>query len=147
MKHGVARIVAFLSVVPLVHVGAASAAMDLSAGSVAAVQDRVVIRCEGKMRNGPPGPAHGRCAITGAITDRGRFLDSETLYVNPHVRTVFGRKGTIRISVYRKNGYWRIIGGTRTYFGLHGRGWESSSGPCHLPSCPSPSPCPEGSGG
>jgi hypothetical protein len=78
-------------------------------------------------------PIDGRCAITGAITDRVGFVDSKSLHVNPHIRTLFGRKGTIRISVYRKNGYWRIIGGTRTYAGLHGRGWESSSGPCDLP--------------
>jgi hypothetical protein len=77
------------------------------------------------MRFGPPGPAVGRCTITGAITDRGWFRDGDVRWVRPHLRTFTGRKGTIEMSVYEERGHWRIVAGTKAYARLRGRGYEA----------------------
>jgi hypothetical protein len=90
-----------------------------------AVRGRVVIACDGSMRFGPPGPAQGRCTITGAITDRGWFRDRDVRWVHPHIRTFKGRKGTIDMSVYEERGHWRIVAGTKAYARLRGRGYEA----------------------
>jgi hypothetical protein len=95
------------------------------AGSSGAVRERVVIECVGSMRFGPPGPARGRCTITGAITDRGWFVDGAPRWVHPHPRTFTSVRGTIEMSVYEARGRWRITGGTRVYSGLRGDGWEA----------------------
>jgi hypothetical protein len=82
----------------------------------------------------PAAPPHGRCTVSGVITDRGKFVDDDFLRSNPHGRTFIGAKGTIRMSVYReRRGHWTIIRGTRAYAGLRGRGRESSTGPCPGP--------------
>ena len=91
---------------------------------------KVVIDCDGAARFGPPSPHWGQCSITGAISDHGSFVDSAVLCVTPHVRVLSARNGTIRIQVYRRRGNWVILGGTRAYAGLRGRGWESNSGRC-----------------
>jgi hypothetical protein len=103
----------------------AAAAGPFDASATETFSGRVVIRCEGGMRFGPPGPARGRCTITGAITDRGWFVDGDVRWVHPHARTFRSRKGTIEMSVYEERGHWRIIGGTRRYAGLRGRGFEA----------------------
>jgi hypothetical protein len=85
----------------------------------------VHIRLRGRAR-GPQFNAtgHGRFTISGAITDRGTFLD---VYhgihpvKEPYTRTLSGAKGTITIAG-NAMGPWTIIGGTRSYLGLHGRG-------------------------
>jgi hypothetical protein len=142
MTRVIAKVVAVLSIVPLVQVGVPAAATNTSAASSSeALRGRVVIDCQGTRRTTfPPPPARGRCTVSGAITDRGKFVDYAILRVQPHVRTFFGVKGTIRFSVYER-GHWRIIDGTNAYAGLRGRGWESparnweSTGPCPV-GCP-----------
>jgi len=86
----------------------------------------VTIECEGWLPPvAPEGePAAGRCTISGAITDTGRFVDHERPFVHPHARTFVGRNGTLRFSVYRENGSWMLVEGTRAYASLRGRGWE-----------------------
>lgn len=73
----------------------------------------------------------GRFTLSGAISDHGRFVDSDFRGVHPeidpHVRTLFGAKGTIRITVSVAGAWrtWRITKGTKAYAGLRGRGRES----------------------
>jgi hypothetical protein len=91
----------------------------------------------GERRLHPAAPPHGRCTVSGAFTDRGKFFDDDFLRNNPHVRTFLGAKGTIQMSVYReRRGHWTIIRGTKAYAGLRGRGRESSTGPCPGPTGP-----------
>jgi hypothetical protein len=143
MIRAIAKVVAVLSIVPLVQVGVTAAATETSGPSSSeALRGRVVIDCEGGRRTMPPRPwASGRCAVSGAITDRGKFVDDAILRVQPHGRTFFGAKGTIRFSVYER-GHWRVIDGTKAYAGLRGRGFESparnwaSTGPCPPTGCP-----------
>jgi hypothetical protein len=131
MKSWISTFAAGLFCLLAVQVGATTAATDTSGeSSTEAFRGRVVIHCQGRMRFGPPGPAGGRCTVSGAFTDRGWFVDSDLLHVHPHVRTLRLRKGTIEFSVYRERGHWRIIKGTKAYAGLRGRGWESLSAPC-----------------
>jgi hypothetical protein len=104
----------------------------------AAPRGRIVVRCEGTVGGAPPAqaPPRGRCDVSGAITGRGRFADDRLLLDDPHLRIVSLPFGTIRFSVYRERGSWRIVGGTKAYAGLRGRGWESPTG-----QCPGPIPC------
>jgi hypothetical protein len=126
MRRSLSTTVAGLCCVLAVQAGVTAAATETAVGgSGGAVRGRVVIDCVGGMRFGPPGPARGRCTITGAITDRGWFLDGDLRWVHPHIRTFRSRKGTIEMSVYEERGHWRILGGTRAYAGLRGRGWEA----------------------
>ena len=113
-----------------------------SASASGAFRGRVVIDCQGTRKTTfPPPPARGRCTVSGAITERGKFVDDAILRVHPHGRIFFGAKGTIAFSVYGERGHWRIIDGTKAYAGLRGRGWESparsweSTGPCPV-GCP-----------
>lgn len=69
----------------------------------------------------------GRCRVSGAIKDRGSFVDTGPLPVHPHARTLKLCKGTIKMNVYLERGHWEILGGTRAYAGLRGRGWEALS--------------------
>jgi hypothetical protein len=118
-----------LVLVLVAQVGVTAAATDVSAASSSgALRGRVVIRCEGTQR--PLVRTRGRCTITGAITDRGKFVDGGLPRLYPHGRSLFGAKGTLRMSLHREQGHWRIITGTKAYAGLRGRGWQSSSGPC-----------------
>jgi hypothetical protein len=63
----------------------------------------------------------GRFTLSGALSDRGRFVDRHHGLDIP--RTLYGAKGTIRIIV-GPQGSWRITKGTKAYAGLHGRGKE-----------------------
>jgi hypothetical protein len=137
MTTGIAEIVALLTVVAFVYVGVTGAATDTrGTGAGDALRGQVVIDCDGVLGPRPSlpprgrSPLRGRCTVSGAISDRGKFVDDARLSVHPHVRTLFGRKGTIRMSVYLERGHWEIIGGTRAYAGLRGRGRESNSGRC-----------------
>lgn len=78
------------------------------------------------------GEGRGRFALSGAISDRGSFVDNGFQVappsrvhpvVDPHVRTLFGAKATIRITVDGE-GHWRITKGTKAYVGLRGRGQQ-----------------------
>jgi hypothetical protein len=137
MSSRISTIAVVVSLGLAAQVGASTAATDTSgASSSEALLGRVVIDCQGVRRTSPPRPpARGRCTVSGAITDRGKFVDDAILRVQPHVRTFLGVKGKISFSVYER-GHWRIIDGTKAYAGLRGRGWESparnweSTGPC-----------------
>ena len=122
--------------------GVTSAATgSTDASPAAALRGPVTIECDGVLPPVAPWgrPAKGRCLITGAIIDAGRFADDHRPLITPHIRTILGSEGTLRISVYREHGNWRIIEGTRAYAGLGGRGWERtqrtgpSGGACPRP--------------
>jgi hypothetical protein len=87
-----------------------------SAGPSAASQGNVRIDLTGRML-----PARGEFTISGAISDRGTYLDDGGFHI---VRTLLGRNGTIRITV-GPQGRWEIIEGTKAYTGLRGRGGEA----------------------
>jgi hypothetical protein len=104
-----------------------------TAGTSGPLHGEVRILCKGTL-TGPQGAGsgQGRFILTGAISDRGRFVDGGFQGVHheidPHVRTLFGTKGTIRITIDGARGnviYWRITKGTKTYAELRGRGLES----------------------
>jgi hypothetical protein len=86
------------------------------AGPSAAFQPNVRIDLTGTML-----PARGEFTISGAISDRGTFVDDGSFHT---VRTLLGGNGTIRITV-GPQGRWEIIEGTKAYAGLHGRGSEA----------------------
>lgn len=65
-------------------------------------------------------PARGEFTTSGAITDRGTFVDG---FGMTFVRTLLGWNGTIRITV-GPQGRWEIIEGTKAYARLRGRGGE-----------------------
>jgi hypothetical protein len=140
MKSRISTIVAGLSVVLAAYAGMTAAATKAGGerSGEAALRGRVVIDCSGGRRFGPPGPASGRCTVSGAITDRGSFVESDSFRVRPRVRTLRLRRGTIDFSVLEQRGRWRVITGTKVYAGLRGRGWESSTfcvgspGPCRV---------------
>jgi hypothetical protein len=115
-----------LLLVLAVQVGLTAAANDTSgASSSGALQGSVIIDVKGK-RLGPGKGDRGRFTISGAISDRGRFVDRDGGINNLH-RTLFGAKGTIWIKVGGAacQCNWRITKGTKTYAGLRGRGRES----------------------
>jgi hypothetical protein len=97
------------------------------ASTSGALQGKVRIHLRGYMK-GPQFAAFGRGRFTasGAIADRGRFVD-EFRGIHPpgepHLRTLRGAKGTLRIEVDR-DGRWRITQATKAYTGLRGRGTE-----------------------
>ena len=66
-------------------------------------------------------PARGEFTMSGAISDRGTFVDDGGVRL---VRTLLGENGTIRITV-GPQGRWEIIEGTKAYAGLHGQGGEA----------------------
>jgi len=89
-----------------------------------AVQGKVRIHLQGWL-SGPQFAAFGRGRFTasGAITDRGRFVDKfQGVHPpgEPHLRTLRGAKGTLLIKV-DGDGQWRITKGTKAYAGLRGR--------------------------
>jgi hypothetical protein len=80
----------------------------------------------------------GHFTISGAIKDRGRYVDNGGLIT---VRTLIGAKGTIWIKIGVLDGKpvrcqcnWRVSKGTKAYAGLRGRGHEEGmyAGP-HAP--------------
>ena len=102
-----------------------AASRPSGAGPRAAFQSTVRIELNGNMV-----PARGRSTITdrgeftitGAINDGGTYVDHGGYDT---VRTLHGRAGTIRITFGPQVGRWEIIGGTKAYAGLHGRGQEA----------------------
>jgi hypothetical protein len=89
-----------------------------SASASGAAQGKVRIELTGRVL-GPRGN-RGRFILSGALTDRGRFVDAPGLAIP---RTLYGAKGAIRIMVGTR-ATWRITKGTKAYAGLHGRGTE-----------------------
>lgn len=104
--------------------GLTAAATDSSdAITSAALQGKVRIHLRGSVSGSQfPPVVRGRFIISGAIYDRGRFVDrgGQRLGLSAE-RTLFGAKGTIRLTV-GPAGSWRITKGTRAYTGLRGRG-------------------------
>ena len=103
-----------LLLVLAVHVGLTAAAAG-SSGDTG--QGKVVIEIRG-----------GHFAISGAIRDRGRYVDNGGVIT---VRKLIGAKGTIWIKIGLLDGKpvrcqcnWRVIKGTKAYAGLRGRGRE-----------------------
>lgn len=95
------------------------------ASSSDALQGKVRIHLEGTL-TGPQFAAvgRGRFTLSGAISDRGTFVDRHPGIHppnDPYVRTLSGRKGTIRIACDGEDN-WRVTKGTKTYAGLRGRG-------------------------
>lgn len=102
------------------HAGSTTAATGTSSASArsGAAQGKVRIELRGRVL-GARGN-EGRFTLSGALSDRGRFVDRPG-FVTP--RTLYGAKGTIRIAVGHL-GRWRITRGTKAYAGLRGRGQE-----------------------
>ena len=108
------------------HVGRTPAATGASASG--ALQGHVSIHGKGKSL-GRGNDHRGRFTVSGAISDRGRFVDRELVDRGRPgiVRTLFGAKGTIRIKVgelgpgARCGCKWRVAKGPKAYAGLHGR--------------------------
>ena len=95
-----------------------TAATDPSGAPSAALQNKVRIDLLDDA-------SHSReFTISGAINDRGTFVDQDGFPTG--VRTLFGRSGTIRITV-GPQANWEIIKGTKAYAGLHGRGREAGN--------------------
>lgn len=122
-----------------VQAGLSAVATDTSdAGTSGPLQGKVRVHLRGYMK-GPQFAAFGRGRFTmsGAISDRGRFVD-EFQGVHPpnepHVRTLRGAKGTIQMMVdsgvdcppncVPRSPKWRITKGTKAYAGLRGRGTQ-----------------------
>jgi hypothetical protein len=104
-----------------------------AASSGATWQGRVVIHCDGHARFGPPGPVHGQCTITGALTDRGSFTDDAVPCANPHVSH---RQREERHDPDRGLPQARQLDAPRRNEGVPRpscRGWESSNIPCNGP--------------
>ena len=138
MKGGIARIVAVLTCVLAFQVGSTPAAAESdSAPAGEGRAGRVVFECDGQVHFPKPRQPRGRCAVSGVITDRGRFADDAPLGVNPHVRTFFGTKGTIEMNVYLERGHWEISTGSRAYRSLRGGGRQSPTSRCRSgpPNC------------
>jgi hypothetical protein len=122
-KHRTLTIVAGFFFLLVVGAGVASGAGRTPAGSVSeALQGKVRIKVEGDRQE-------GRFIMSGAISDRGRYLDTGGGGLIG-VRILFGAKGTIWIKVGELKPApcqcnWRITGGTKGYAELRGRGQES----------------------
>jgi hypothetical protein len=121
--------------------GLSAAASDTSDASTSgALQGKVRIHLRGYMK-GPQFAAFGRGRFTmsGAISDRGTFVDEfQGIHPpnEPHVRSLRGAKGTLQMMV-STNGCdapsttcvpssprWRVTKGTKAYTGLRGRGTQ-----------------------
>ena len=77
------------------HAGSTAAATGTASASAReAAQGRVRIELRGRVL-GARGN-EGRFTLSGALSDRGRFVDAPGLYI---ARTLYGAKGTIRIGV------------------------------------------------
>ncbi len=92
-----------------------------------ALRGTVTISLKGKRLGPSTNAGRGWFTLSGAIADRGTFVDSPGLIV---IRALNGTKGAIWISVgaptrgSRCQCNWEIIEGTKAYAGLHGRGNE-----------------------
>jgi hypothetical protein len=105
----------------------AAAPGTTGAGLSAALEGKVQIHVTGRhtgpqlSRHQPMRIAHGRFALSGALSDRGTFEDYLRLNFG-RVRTLFGAKGTIVIAFVGPSPTWRVEQATRAYAGLRGRG-------------------------
>jgi hypothetical protein len=104
---------------------ASGSRLAVDSSTSGALQGRVRIVLRGTRRP-VSGEANGRFTMSGAISDRGRFVDRRpglTTY-----RTLLGAKGKIFIQAGLSSPeplcqcVWRITNGTRAYAGLRGRG-------------------------
>jgi hypothetical protein len=106
----------------------------IQAGSAPAAKGPVPVRIELTGKAGARGSA-GRFTLSAwpgtiALFDRGRFVDHaksppvRTLLKSPLVRTLYGTKGTIELTI-RRDGLWTISKGTKAYAGLHGQGTQT----------------------
>ena len=125
-----------LLLVLAVQVGSTAAATGMSgASSSRALQGAVSIHLWGR-GFGAGDPGRGRFTMTGAISDRGWFVNAPWGEIGRGVRIFFGAKGSIRIIVGHFGG-WRITKGTEAYAGLGGRGtggnaWPGNQGPVDI---------------
>jgi hypothetical protein len=120
---------ASLVLVLAVQVGSTAAATGTSGASASeAVQGAVTLHLQGPGL-GPRNPGgRGRFTISGAVSDHGQFADDLQGEPGRGVRTFYGRKGTIRMTVGHF-GFWKITKGTGAYAGLHGRGTGGNLSP------------------
>ena len=127
MKRWITTIVAGLLVVLAVQSGLTTAATSTSAASAStALRGAVHIHLKGKILRPSLSfqpVTKGRFTLSGAVSDRGRFVDERRLNVG-YIRTLYGAKGTIEITFARLTSNWRINNGTRAYALLRGRGRE-----------------------
>ena len=109
------------------------------AGTSGSLQGKVRVHLQGYMK-GPQFAAfgRGRFTLSGAISDRGSFVDEfQGIHPpnEPHVRILRGAKGTIEMMVdsgvvgcpnncVPHSPRWRITKGTKAYAGLRGRGTQ-----------------------
>ena len=141
MKSRILTIVVGLLCVLALHAGGTAAATGAPGASArGTLQGKVRIHLEGTL-TGPQGRAigRGRFVLTGAISDRGTFVDRFQGISPPgvpFVRSLRGAKGTIWMVgdgiTGRSNGHWRITKGTRAYAGLRGRGRVGIHGRGHV---------------
>lgn len=96
----------------------------MQAGSTPA-KGKVRIDLRGKVMGSPDRPHSraGRFILSGAISDRGRFVDHVELGGN---RTLYGARGTmwIRIRLVGDHQSWRVTKGSGAYAQLRGRGTQ-----------------------
>ncbi len=111
--------------------GSASAQVPVAAGRPA------TFHCEGKTPSSDTvrgGGGRGRCTASGAVKDRGSFVDYRSESGGTiQIRRVFaGNKGTLifRVTIKASSGAkrWSIASGTRAYAGLRGSGTETGPG-------------------
>jgi hypothetical protein len=132
MKSRTLTIVAGVFCLLALHTGVTAAASGTpGAGPSGTLQGKVRIHLLEGWWTGPQGRAivRGRFVLTGAISDRGTFVDrfqGISAPGVPFVRSLRGAKGTIWMVgdgiTGRSKGHWRITKGTRAYAGLRGRG-------------------------
>lgn len=115
----------FVALAALTLMSVAAAGSSGASANGTTLLGKVRIEVKGKSV-GPAQSMRGRFSISGAITDRGRFIDRGGPLT---LRTLVGAKGTIWIKVGFVEPFpcqcnWRIVKGTRAYAGLRGRGQE-----------------------
>ena len=114
------------AIAALVVAVSAAATGTSSADSGAVMEGKVQIHVTGSHTGPQPSPgqhriAHGRFALSGALSDRGIFEDYRHAN-SPRVRMLFGAKGMITIAFVGPAPSWRIVRGWFAYTGLRGRG-------------------------
>jgi hypothetical protein len=94
----------------------------MQAGSTPA-KGKVRIDLRGKVMGSPDRPQDraGRFILSGAISDRGRFVDHVEIGAN---RTLYGARGTLWIRIRPVDQAWRITKGSGAYARLRGRGTQ-----------------------
>jgi hypothetical protein len=139
MRHVIFTVAAGLFVAIALQVAGSTSAIA-SGASTSATRVKVRIHLKGTFdRRQRPPIGRGRFTLsgttytrvggiltpTGAISDRGTFVDGFGCQIGPcraYIRRLRGAKGTIRVTADRHKGNWIIIQGTRAYAGLRGIG-------------------------